>query len=190
MRTSEILYLLLVGAVALARLVELRLAQRNRRALVAQGGIEVGAAHYPWMVALHALFLTAAPLEVVLLHRPFRPFLAAAMLVLLAAAMTLRYAAITTLGQRWTTRILVIPGLPPVVSGPYRFLRHPNYVAVVLEMAALPLVHGAWWTATVFSLANLLLLRVRIRAEERALAEAGPYASRFAATPRFVPGIR
>jgi methyltransferase len=190
MRTSETLYLLLVGAVALARLAELRLAERNRRTLVAQGAIEAGAAHYPWMVALHALFLAAAPLEVLLLRRPFRPLLGIAMLVLLAAAMTLRYAAIATLGGRWTTRILVVPGLPPVASGPYRFLRHPNYVAVVLEMAALPLVHGAWWTACVFSLANLLLLRVRIHTEERALTVAGPYASRFAATPRFVPGIR
>jgi methyltransferase len=190
MRTSEILFLTLVAAVALARLAELRLAARNRRALLAQGGVEVGAGHYPWMVALHALFLLAAPLEVVLLRRPFRPLLAGAMLVVLAAAMALRYAAIVTLGGRWTTRIVVVPGLPPVVGGPYRFLRHPNYVAVVLEMAALPLVHGAWSTAAVFSAANLLLLRVRIRAEERALAEAGPYASRFAATPRFVPGIR
>ena len=190
MATSEILFLLLVAAVALGRLAELRLAERHRRALLAQGGVEAGAAHYPWMVALHALFLAAAPLEVVFLNRPFRPLLAAAMLCLLALAMTLRYAAIAALGERWTTRILVVPGLAPVTRGPYRFLRHPNYVAVALEFLALPLVHGAWATAIVFSAANALLLRVRIRAEERALAENGPYAAQFASTPRFVPGSR
>jgi len=188
MRTSETLFLLLVAAVAGARLLELRLAERNRRALQARGGIEAGASHYPWMVALHALFLACAPLEVLVLRRPFRPLLAAAMLALLLAAMTLRYAAIRALGERWTTRILVVPGLAPVTAGPYRWLRHPNYLAVGLEILALPLVHGAWLTAALFSGLNLLLLRTRIRAEERALGELSPYGASFASTPRFLPG--
>ncbi len=190
MRSSEILFLLLVAAVAAARLVELRLSERNRRALLAQGGVEAGAGHYPWMVALHALFLLASALEVVLLRRPLRPFLAALMLALVAGAIALRYGAIRALGERWTTRVLVVPGAAPVVRGPYRFIRHPNYLAVAVEIFALPLVHGAWLTALVFSLANAGLLGVRIRAEERALAALGPYQASFAATPRFLPGAR
>jgi methyltransferase len=190
MRASEIFFLMLIAAVAAGRLFELRLAERHRRALLARGGIEAGAALYPWMVTLHALFLVAAPLEVVGLRRPFRPVLAAIMLAILAGAVALRVAAIRALGERWTTRVLVVPGLAPVVAGPYRRMRHPNYVAVALEFAALPLVHGAWLTAAVFSAANALVLWARIRAEERALAALSPYAAAFAATPRFVPGGR
>src|SRR4029453_11585508 len=133
MRASEIFFLLLIAPGAAGRLLELRLAERNRRAVLARGGVEAGAALYPWMVTIHVLFLIAAPLEVVLLDRPFRPALAAAMLLLFAIAVALRYAAIRTLGWRWTTRVLVVPGLQPVVAGPYRYIRHPNYVAVVLE---------------------------------------------------------
>lgn len=190
MRVSEIFFLLLIAAVAAGRLFELRLAERHRRALVERGGVEAGAALYPWMVTLHVLFLIAAPLEVVGLQRPFRPLLAAAMLTAFAGAVALRIAAIRALGERWTTRVVVVPNVAPVVAGPYRVIRHPNYVAVVLEFAALPLVHGAWLTALVFSAANAIVLWARIRAEERALAALSPYAAAFAATPRFVPGNR
>ena len=102
------------------------------------------------------------------------------------AAQALRYWAIATLGWRWNTRIVVVPGAAPVTAGPYRWVRHPNYVAVIAEMLALPLVHGAWLTAAVFSLGNALLLRVRIRAEEQALGTSWQQA--FAGRPRFVPG--
>ncbi len=101
-------------------------------------------------------------------------------------AQALRYWAIATLGWRWNTRIVVVPGTAPVTAGPYRWVRHPNYVAVIAEMIALPLVHGAWLTALVFSVGNALLLRVRIRAEEQALGE--PWQHAFAGRPRFVPG--
>jgi len=170
MPDSRLFYTLLVAAVALGRLVELRIAERHRRSLVARGGIEAGEGHYPWMVALHTAFLFACPLEVWLLDRPFLPGLAAAMLVLLGAAVALRWWVIASLGERWTTRILVLPGAPLVQGGPFRFLRHPNYLAVVTEIAVLPLVHTAWLTALAFSLLNAWLLRVRIRAEEAALA--------------------
>lgn len=190
MRASEIGFLCLVAAVAIARLAELRLAAGNRRRALERGGIESGQGHYPWMVLLHALFLVAAPLEVVLLERPWRPGLGIAMLAVLGGAMALRYAAIRALGQRWTTRIVVVPGEPPVASGPYRHLRHPNYLAVCLEILALPLVHGAWWTALAFSAANAALLHRRIRAEERALGQLDGYAERFASTPRLLPGAR
>ena len=101
-------------------------------------------------------------------------------------AQGLRYWAIATLGERWNTRVIVIPGGSPVTRGPYRFVRHPNYVAVIIEMACVPLIHGAWLTAVVFSVANALLLRVRISVEEHALGAA--YAQAFDAAPRFIPG--
>jgi len=169
---SRVLYTALVGAVAAARLAELRLASGNRRLLLARGAVEAGAGHYPAMVALHAAWLAACPAEVWLLRPPLVPPLAAAMLVLLAGAMALRYWVIATLGGRWTTRILVLPGIPPVATGPFRYLRHPNYLAVAVEILALPLVHTAWITALVFTAANAALMAVRIPAEERALAAA------------------
>ena len=166
---SRWLYLGLILLVIFQRLTELRLAKRNERLARAAGAIEVGAGHYPWMVVSHTLFLISCVLEVWLLERPFVPRAAGAMLLLLAVATGLRYWAITTLGERWTTRILVRPGVPLVSEGPYRWSRHPNYLAVVIEIVALPLVHGAWLTATVFSIANAALLTVRIRAENAAL---------------------
>jgi methyltransferase len=174
---TRILYTLLVGGVAAQRLLELRLSRRHLRALLRRGGVEVASRHYPAMVLLHTAFLLACPLEVWVLRRPFRPGLAAAMAALLASAQGLRYWAIATLGERWTTRIVCLPGAPPVTAGPYRWLRHPNYLAVAVEIAALPLLHGAWLTAAVFSLADAAVLTVRIRHEEAALA-------RFSLPPR------
>ena len=185
---TRLLYLVLVAAVAAGRLIELRIAERHRRSLLARGGFEAGAGHYPWMVALHTAFLFSCPLEVWLLGRPFLPFLAASMLVLLLGAVALRWWVIATLGERWTTRILILPGAPPVAGGPYRVLRHPNYLAVVTEIAALPLVHTAWITALAFSVLNIWLLRVRIRAEEAALAGASDYEAVLGDRPRLLPG--
>lgn len=182
------LYTVLVAAVALGRLIELRIAERHRRRLMARGGVEAGAGHYPWMVALHTAFLVACPLEVWLLDRPFLPGLAAAMLALLLAAVALRWWVIATLGERWTTRIIYLPGASPITGGPYRFLRHPNYLAVAAEIAALPLMHSAWITALAFSVLNIWLLGVRIRAEEAALAGASDYDAAFAGRPRLLPG--
>ena len=164
-------YLLLVAAVGAERLVELVVARRNERWMRQRGGVEVGAGHYPAMVALHAAFLVACPLEVLLLDRPWRPALAGAMLVLLLAAVTLRWWVVWTLGHRWTTRVYRLPGVPLVRTGPYRWLRHPNYLAVVLELAALPLVHGAWLTAVGFGLANAAVLVVRVQVEEGVLQD-------------------
>ena len=169
---TRLLFTLLVAAAALGRGVELVIAERHRRRLLAKGAVETGAGHYPWMVGLHAAWLAAAPAEVWLLDRPFLPWLAFPMLALFALATALRWWVIAALGERWTTRILVLPEAPLVTGGPYRFLRHPNYLAVVLELAALPLVHTAWLTALLASAANAALLAVRITVEERALAGA------------------
>jgi len=185
---TRVLYTALVGLAAAERLFELRIASRNRQRLLSQGAVEVGAGHYPWMVLLHTAWLVACPLEVWLLGRPFLPVLGAVALAGFLGSMALRYWVIATLGGRWTTRILVLPGSAPVAAGPYRFTRHPNYLAVIVEIAALPLVHSAWLTAVAFSLANALLLRVRIRAEERALTELSTYGAVFAGRPRFLPG--
>jgi methyltransferase len=181
------LYLAFVGAVVLERFFELLLTRRNVERLRRRGGRLVGESHYPWMVLLHTGLLIAAPLEVFGLQRPFVAPLAAIAALLVAATMGLRYWAIATLGERWTARIVVVPGEAPVEGGPYRFVRHPNYVAVVVEVAALPLVHTAWWTAVVFSLANAFVLRSRIRAEEEALAETSEYRERMGEKPRFLP---
>lgn len=185
---TRLLFTLLVAVAALGRGVELVIAERNRRRLLAKGAVETGAGHYPWMVGLHAAWLASAPAEVWLLDRPFLPWLAYPMLALFALATALRWWVIAALGERWTTRILVLPEAPLVTGGPYRFLRHPNYLAVVVELAALPLVHTAWLTALLAAVSNAAILRVRIAAEERALAGASDYAVRFAGRPRLVPG--
>jgi methyltransferase len=185
---TRVLYTLLVALVALGRLFELRVAARNRQRLLARGGVEVAPGHYPWMVALHTAFLVSCPLEVWLLNRPFVPLLAGTMLFLLVAAAALRWWVISTLDGRWTTRIVVLPGVPPVTGGPYRLLRHPNYLAVILEIFSLPLIHTAWLTAIVFTLANAWLLRVRIRAEEAGLSRVSGYEAAFADRSRLIPG--
>jgi methyltransferase len=181
-------FLVLVGAVALERLLELALSARNARRTLARGAVEAeSGAFYALMVGVHALFLPAAVVEVVALGRPFVPPLAALATAGVVAAQALRYWAVTTLGERWNTRILVVPGAPVEAGGPYRFVRHPNYVAVALEMAALPLVHTAWITALVWSAANAALLAARIPREEAALRRAGDYDARLGDRARFVP---
>lgn len=184
---SRHLYLLLILAIAGERLSELSLSLRNRRRALALGGVESGQGHYPWMVLIHTLLLIAAPLEVFLLGRPFLPALGIPMLALVASTMALRYWAISALGPRWNTRIIVLPGVPAVAGGPYRYLRHPNYLAVVVEVFALPLVHTAWITALVFSALNALVLRVRIAAEERALAAGSAYQETLGGRPGLLP---
>jgi methyltransferase len=165
-------YLALVGAVGVERLAELVVSRRHERWLAARGAWEAGGGHYPVMVALHTGLLAAAPAEVLFLGRPFLPWLGWPMLGLVVATMGLRWWVVATLGRRWTTRVWVLPGEPLVAHGPFRWLRHPNYLAVALEVIALPLVHTAWWTAAAFGAANLALLAHRIRVEERALATA------------------
>ncbi len=187
---SRVLYTALVVLVAVLRLAELRVAKRNLRALLARGGVEVEPGHYPWMVLLHTVWLAAGPLEVWLLDRPFLPALAIPMLLLLISGMALRYWVIATLDGRWTTRIVCLPEVPLIARGPYRFLRHPNYLAVIVEIAALPLIHSAWISAIVFSLLNAAVLRVRIRAEEEALSRLTPYEEVFSDRPRLLPGRR
>jgi methyltransferase len=164
-------YLVLIGLIAVERLAELVVSTSNARWSFARGGVESGRGHYPAMVALHTALLLAAPLEVVLADRPFRPGIGWWMLAVVAAAQALRWWCIATLGRQWNTRVIVVPGGGLVTRGPYRWLRHPNYVAVVAEGLALPLVHSAWVTAIAFTVLNAVLLGVRLRAENAAIAE-------------------
>jgi methyltransferase len=159
----------LVGLVAVERFAELGVARRNERWSKARGAVEAGRRHYPFMVALHTGLLGGALCEVWLGGRSFEPALGWPMLGLVIAAQALRWWCIGTLGRQWNTRIIVVPGLPRVTGGPYRLLPHPKYLAVVVEGAALPLVHSAWLTAAVFTALNAWLLSVRVRAENNAL---------------------
>ncbi|MEO6881427.1 MAG: isoprenylcysteine carboxylmethyltransferase family protein [Mycobacteriaceae bacterium] len=163
-------YVVLVLAVGVERVVELVVAKRNLAWAMARGGRETGFGHYPVMVVLHTGLLIGALVEVLALHRQILPALAVPMVVLVLAAQALRWWCIRTLGRQWNTRVVVVPGLALITGGPYRRLRHPNYVAVVVEGFALPLAGSAWVTAAVFTVANAALLWVRLRTEERALS--------------------
>ena len=168
--TSLAAFTVLVALVGLERVAELVVSTRNAAWSKERGGVETGLGHFPFMVALHTGLLAGALVEA-WVRRPDVPgVLAWSMLALVLASQSLRWWCIAALGRRWNTRVIVVPGLAPVRSGPYRLLRHPNYVAVVVEGLALPLVHAAWVTALVFTVANAGLLAVRIRCEDRALA--------------------
>lgn len=158
--------IILLALLTVERLSEVIIAARNTKALIARGGYEAGARHYPWMVTMHTAWLAClwwlAPGQSV-------NWALAGVAALLQLG---RYWVIATLGGRWTTRIIVLPGVPPVMGGPYRFARHPNYVIVVAEIAIVPLTFGLWRVALLFSLLNAIMLTVRIRAENRAIAAA------------------
>jgi methyltransferase len=157
-----------LAVVVAQRLGELAISAHHARRVRARGAVEHGAGHFPLIVLVHVLFPLCMLGEVVWLDvhpGPWWP----AWLALWACAQALRYAAIRALGDRWNARILVVPGEPPVTAGTYRFLRHPNYVAIVVELIAAPMIFGAWRTALFITLLNALALRVRIRAEDAAL---------------------
>lgn len=154
----------ILGFVTLQRLVELRFADRNSIRLLGDGAVEFGRAHYPFIIALHMLWLA-----VLWWWAPGRP-IDIPLLVLFALLQLGRVWVISTLGERWTTRIIVKPGATLVRKGPYRFLNHPNYLIVTLEIAVLPLVFGLWRIALLFSLFNAAILAIRIGEENRALA--------------------
>ncbi len=183
---SVALYLGLLVLLGCERGAELLVSRRNAQRTFAAGGVETGRRAYAIMVAVHALFPLACAAEVLLLPRSFPGAAGFAALAVALGAQALRWWAVATLGERWSTRVIVVPGAAPVTGGPYRFLRHPNYLAVVLEMAAVPMIHGAWLTALVFSALNAALLAHRIPAEERALGRA--YAEVFSERRRLVPG--
>ncbi len=185
---SQGCFVALVFAVIFQRLYELRVSQQHEQALRARGAIEHAAQQMPWMVFVHTGWLFAMLIEVFVFERPFVRWLAVLSLSVFALGQILRLAAMRTLGPRWTVKVITLPSEPPVTSGVYRWLRHPNYLGVILEIAALPLFHSAWVTALLFSLANALVLFFRIRAEENALNKDNAYAAHFHDRSRLIPG--
>ncbi|MGO9454679.1 MAG: isoprenylcysteine carboxyl methyltransferase family protein [Candidatus Binataceae bacterium] len=181
-------YLIILLALGAERILELFIARRNAQRAIAAGAIEIGQRHYRAMVILHTAFLIACGVERQLRGRSAAPAIASIAVVAEILAQALRYWVIATLGPRWNTRIIVLPGAQPVTCGPYRFARHPNYVAVAIEMLAVPMIGGAWISAIVFSIGNAILMLVRIPAEERALGNT--YAGVFGSLPRFIPRLR
>lgn len=176
----------LVVLVALQRCAELVKSARNERVLRARGAREHAPAQMPVMRAVHAGWLVAMLVEVWALERSPSPWIALSALAVFAAGQALRVLAMRALGERWNVKILTLPGAPPVSGGVFGHVRHPNYLGVVLEIAALPLVGGAVLTAIGASIANAVLLFFRIRAEEAALRAEGGY-DRLDARPMFVP---
>lgn len=165
-------YFYLVAAISLERIAELVVARKNLNWARRHGAIEYGASHYPLVVLLHTGFLLGCAVEALWVGRPFIPAIGIPMFCLVTAANALRWWCIVTLGRQWNTRIVIVPGLPLVHKGPYRYLKHPNYVAIVVEGIALPMVHTAWVTALVFTVLNAFMLRARLQVENAALATA------------------
>jgi methyltransferase len=172
-----IVFYLLLAVIAVERVAELVVSQRHATRSLRQGGVESGREHFPVMVALHAALLAGCVAEPLIAHRAFLPALGYPMLAIVVAANALRWWCIATLGESWTARVIVVPGRPLVTAGPYRWFAHPNYAAVIIEGTALPLAGSAWITSAAFTLANAVLLTIRIRCEADAL-RAGQLAPR------------
>lgn len=168
--TGYVAFTILLFIVAVERIVELVISKRNLRWSFAQGGIEFGRSHYKYMVVIHVFLLGGALLEVWLFRPILIPILSWIMLLLAIASQALRWWCISSLGKRWNTLIVIIPGKPLSKSGPYKWFKHPNYVAVIVEGCVLPMVGFAWRTAIIFSILNAAVLTARIRSENAALA--------------------
>jgi len=176
---THYLFFAFVAAVGIQRLFELRKNRRNVQSLIARGGREHASGHYIAMVLMHALWFVSMLLEVVVVGREFHWVIFAVALPLTLTGNLFRFLSMRALGERWTTRIVTLPNAKPITGGIYQYFRHPIYVGVSLELAGIPLLHSAYLTALVFTLLNLLLLRVRIREEEKALRSEGGYDEAF-----------
>ncbi|HXM99414.1 MAG TPA: isoprenylcysteine carboxylmethyltransferase family protein [Candidatus Dormibacteraeota bacterium] len=186
---TTILFLALLLVVAALRIVELRISRRHQAQLITQGAAKVAEPRFRWMVVLHTLVLVGAAAEVVFLRRPFFPAFAAAMFCIFLAANVVRWWVIRTLGQHWNVQVMDSTRLGVISSGPFRFVRHPNYAAVFTEMLTLPLIHTAWITAVAGSLAHIVVLSQRLSTEERILLANPAYQVAMAGKPRFIPGL-
>src|SRR5450432_528927 len=189
MELSTIAFLALLVVVGALRLVELRISRAHQRLLVARGAAKVSEPRFRWMVVLHTAVLVGAALEVIFLKRPFIPGLAASMFVIFLAANAVRWWVILTLGEHWNVQVMDSTELGVVATGPFRFVRHPNYAAVFIEMIALPLIHTAWITALAGAVAHMVVLKQRLATEERVLFADPDYRSAMGNKPRFLPGL-
>jgi len=169
---------IVISIVILQRLVELVVAKRNEKWMRSQGAFEAGSAHYPIMVAMHIAFFISLLAEVILLDRSLSSMWII-LLVIFLTAQVARIWCLTSLGKFWNTKIIILPGADVVQKGPYKWVRHPNYIIVTTELLVLPLIFGAYSTAIIFTLLNVWMLSVRIPAEEKALKEATNYRETF-----------
>jgi len=189
MELSVKAYLGLLLVVALLRIYELQISRRHQREMVARGACKVVDPIFRPMVLLHTGVLLGAALEVVFLHRPFYPLLAAVCFAIFLAANVVRWWVIRTLGEHWNVEVMDSTGMGVITTGPFRYVRHPNYAAVFVEMLVLPLIHSAWITASLGSAAHVLVLSRRINTEERVLFSDAHYREAMYAKPRFLPGL-
>lgn len=189
MALSVIAFLGLLLAVGLLRLAELRVSKQHQKEMLARGAAKIDEPKFRWMVLLHTAVLLGAALEVVFLRRPFIPWLAATMFAVFLGANAMRWWVIRTLGAHWNVQVMDSTRLGVVTTGPFRYVRHPNYAAVFAEMLALPLVHTAWITATAGAAAHIAVLAQRLSAEERVLFADSNYRAAMSGKPRFLPGL-
>jgi methyltransferase len=185
--TSTSFFVCLCAAVGACRLFEMVVSRRHQRALAEKGAAPLPEPVFGAMVALHTAVIAGAAIEAVALHRPFVAALGVPALAVVVLANALRVWVIRTLGIHWNVRVVRSMPLGVVTGGPYRFVRHPNYVAVFCELLALPLVHGAYLAAVFGSLLHLLILRRRVALEESILMSDEGYRRAFAGKPRFLP---
>jgi methyltransferase len=189
MDLSVIAFLGLLVAVALLRIVELQISRRHQQEMIARGAAKVEEPRFRWMVLLHTAVLGGAALEVLFFRRPFIPVLASIMFAIFLAANVVRWWVIRTLGNHWNVQVMDSTNLGVISSGPFRYVRHPNYAAVFAEMLALPLIHTAWITAAAGSLAHIAVLSMRLSTEERVLLANPEYQATMANKRRFIPGV-
>ena len=189
MELSVIAYLVLLLVVAGLRLYELRISRRHQAEMVARGASKIADPRFRWMVVLHTAVLLGSALEVVFLRRPFYPLFAAVCFAIFLAANVVRWWVIRTLGDHWNVQVVDSTAMGIVSTGPFRYVRHPNYAAVFVEMLALPLIHCAWITALAGSLAHVLVLSQRLTTEERVLFADARYREAMSGKPRFLPGL-
>lgn len=186
---TKYMFMGIVLAVILQRMLEVKTSDRHRAKILQQGGREYGDNLLGAVKVMQVSWWVAMIAEVWYFNRPFIPVLAAVALIATIAGQVFRYLSMQALQWRWTLPIMTIPRMPVVTSGVYRYLRHPNWLGVILEIAFLPLIHSAYLTAIAFSLANAWLISKRIKAEEGALSENTNYQTAFAEKPRFLPVI-
>ncbi|HET9801875.1 MAG TPA: isoprenylcysteine carboxylmethyltransferase family protein [Candidatus Acidoferrum sp.] len=189
MGVTVIAYLGLLVAVAVLRFVELGISKRHQKQIVADGGAKVRDPKFLWMVLLHTAVLIGAAVEVVFLRRPFIPWLAVVSFALFLVANVVRWWVIRTLGEHWNVQVMDSTKLGVITTGPFAYVRHPNYAAVFLEMFFLPLIHTAWITAIAGSVAHAIVLSQRLSTEEKVLFSDPQYRAAMSSKPRFVPGL-
>jgi methyltransferase len=189
MPLSVILFLVLLLAVAALRIFELRISKRHQQRMTSRGAAKVKDPYFRWMALFHTVVLIGAAAEVIFFHRPLIPALAIPMFAVFLAANLVRWWVIRTLGEHWNVQVVDSTKLGFVASGPFRYVRHPNYAAVFLEMIALPLIHSAWITALAGALAHIIVLSLRLSVEDPVLLSNPDYAATMGSKPRFLPGL-